>query len=92
MPVHIHLLISKRSQVNRGLEHHLVFRLPGLRPPLKCTSTGSINAANSARYSSIASGDEIPRNYQRTLRPLYRLNFSSQVITGISSHKAWAMI
>jgi hypothetical protein len=39
----------------------------------------------------IARGD-IPENYHRTLRPLYRLNFSSQVITGISSHKAWAMI
>ena len=35
---------------------------------------------------------ENPKNYQRTLRPLYRLNFSSQVITGISSDKAWAMI
>ena len=35
---------------------------------------------------------ENPKNHQRTLRPLYRLNFSSQVITGISSDKAWAMI
>jgi hypothetical protein len=35
---------------------------------------------------------ENPTNYQRTLRPLYRLNFSSQVMTGISSDKAWAMI
>jgi hypothetical protein len=41
---------------------------------------------------AILERDENPKNYQRTLRPLYRLNFSSQVITGISSDKAWAMI
>jgi len=41
---------------------------------------------------TILERDENPKNYQRTLRPLYRLNFSSQVITGISSDKAWAMI
>jgi hypothetical protein len=35
-----------------------------------------------------SSPGEILKNYQRTFRPLYRLNFSSQVITGISSHKA----
>jgi NAD dependent epimerase/dehydratase family len=32
------------------------------------------------------------KNYQRTLSSLYKLNFSSQVTTGIFSHTAWAMI
>jgi hypothetical protein len=32
------------------------------------------------------------KNYQRTRVLLYRLNFSSQVTTGIFSHTAWAMI
>jgi hypothetical protein len=32
------------------------------------------------------------KNYQRTLSCLYKLNFSSQVTTGILSHTAWAMI
>ena len=41
---------------------------------------------------TILEQDENPKNYQRILRPLYKLNFSSQVITGISSDKAWAMI
>jgi hypothetical protein len=31
-------------------------------------------------------------NHQRTLSSLYKLNFSSQVTTGIFSHTAWAMI
>jgi len=46
----------------------------------------------SGASDSVLARGEVPKNYQRTLRPLYRLNFSSQVITGISSHKAWAMI
>jgi hypothetical protein len=46
----------------------------------------------SGASDSVLARGKVPRNYQRTLRPLYRLNFSSQVITGISSHKAWAMI
>jgi hypothetical protein len=41
---------------------------------------------------TILERDDNPTNYQSALRPLYRLNFSSQVITGIASHKAWAMI
>ena len=37
---------------------------------------------------TILERDENSQNYQRTFRPLYRLNVSSQVITGISSDKA----
>jgi hypothetical protein len=58
--------------------------------------TASLLKLNKRFYESllrtILERDENPNNYQRTLRPLYRLNFSSQVITGISSDKAWAMI
>ena len=50
------------------------------------------NEKLSGASDSVLARGEVPKNYQRTLRPLYRLNFSSQVITGISSHKAWAMI
>jgi hypothetical protein len=50
------------------------------------------NSAVTNLLRTILERDDNPKNYQRTLSPLYRLNFSSQVITGISSDKAWAMI
>jgi hypothetical protein len=46
----------------------------------------------SQEYGTYSCSRIKPSNYQRTLSSLYKLNFSSQVTTGIFSHTAWAMI
>lgn len=57
-----------------------VFRI---QSPTRNSRLPSIRCLREARFLRIT---------KMTLRSLYRRNCSSQVITGISSHKAWAMI
>jgi len=72
------------------------------RRRLLCSSVGRRNTNGSgeviregqagAKVSKWHSSRPNLKNYQMTLRSLYKLNFSSQVTTGIFSHTAWAMI
>ncbi len=72
-----------------GVPREEILRNSVARP---CASRCSELCGSTNLQRTILERDDNPTNYQRTLRPLYRLNFSSQVITGISSDKAWAMI
>ncbi|HTG26835.1 MAG TPA: hypothetical protein VK818_01305 [Methylomirabilota bacterium] len=77
------------DNVAAGVPREEILRNSVARP---CAGRCSELCGSTNLLRTILERDDNPTNYQRTLRPLYRLNFSSQVITGISSDKACAMI